>query len=72
MSSADDLDEREPPSPSDCGNVVSVPENSPKDVFVVEFVFFSLMLSRKVQCCGYQQCSFSVQCIFHLMLEVEK
>uniref|UniRef100_A0A8C9EQ73 Rho GTPase activating protein 29 n=1 Tax=Pavo cristatus TaxID=9049 RepID=A0A8C9EQ73_PAVCR len=26
MSSADDLDEREPPSPSDCGNVVSVPE----------------------------------------------
>lgn len=33
MSSADDLDEREPPSPSDCGNVVSTPENSPKDVF---------------------------------------
>lgn len=26
MSSADDLDEREPPSPSDCGNVVSIPE----------------------------------------------
>lgn len=26
MSSADDLDEREPPSPSDCGNVASIPE----------------------------------------------
>lgn len=36
MSSADDLDEREPPSPSDCGNVVSIPEVLRNMPFVVE------------------------------------
>lgn len=47
MSSADDLDEREPPSPSDCGNVVSTPENSPKDVFCCGICLFLFNALKK-------------------------